>query len=311
MSCAERVVVRVGVLAHVQRRQVQPERGQGAHAALEAAVRDQTAAVRDERVAHQAQLGEQLARSHVVAALLARPPARQAPARVHELLLDAGELQPVGPHALVPQQQQQLVHPLDVMGVQAHGGLVEDVGHVGERGAEVADHLDALRLAAQQRARGPLEREVAQPDLHERLERLLQRREQRRHRRLADVADPLRQVAGLHRARVRDGDARDRRRPRPVAEPGAVALGAGGEGDHPLHERADVRLQRVDVLGEHRLPDLRDQPLVRQVDAIDLDLGRLLAEQVVELALGELADRLVRVEEAAPPEDAAVPPSML
>src|SRR6266540_4125257 len=69
--------------------------------------------------------------------------------------------------ALVPQPQQQVVHPLDVVGVQAYGGLVEDVGDVGERGAEVADHLGALRLAARQRARRPLEREVAQPDLHE------------------------------------------------------------------------------------------------------------------------------------------------
>jgi hypothetical protein len=63
--------------------------------------------------------------------------------------------------ALVPQPQQQLVHPLDVMRVQARGGLVEDVGDVGERRAEVANHLDALRLAARQRARRPVEREVA------------------------------------------------------------------------------------------------------------------------------------------------------
>jgi hypothetical protein len=69
--------------------------------------------------------------------------------------------------ALVPQPQQQLVHPLDVVGVQARGRLVEDVGDVGERGAEVADHLDALGLAARQRARRSVEREVAQPDLHE------------------------------------------------------------------------------------------------------------------------------------------------
>jgi hypothetical protein len=78
---------------------------------------------------------------------------------------------------LVPQPQQQVVHPLDVMGVQARGGLVEHVGDFGERGAEVADHLDALRLASRQCARWPVEREVAQPDLHERVERLLQRRE--------------------------------------------------------------------------------------------------------------------------------------
>src|SRR6202158_3712938 len=69
--------------------------------------------------------------------------------------------------ALVPKQQQQVVHPLDVMGVQAGGWLVEDVGDVGERGAEVADPLDELCPAPRQRARRPIEREVAEPDLHE------------------------------------------------------------------------------------------------------------------------------------------------
>src|ERR687893_620644 len=60
--------------------------------------------------------------------------------------------------------------PLARVGMQTRGRLVEDVGDVGERGAEVADHLGALGLAARQRARRPLEREVAQPDLHERVE---------------------------------------------------------------------------------------------------------------------------------------------
>jgi hypothetical protein len=72
-----------------------------------------------------------------------------------------------------------------------------------------------------------------------------------------------------------------------------------------------VRLQRIDVLGQERLLDLRDQTLVRQVDAIDLDLGRLLVEQVVELLPGERADRLVSVEEAAAAEDGPYQPSML
>ena len=50
----------------------------------------------DERVAHQPQLGQQLAaRPRSRAPPRARPPAREPPARVHELLLDAGELQPV------------------------------------------------------------------------------------------------------------------------------------------------------------------------------------------------------------------------
>ena len=99
----------------------------------------------------------------------------------------------------------------------------------------------------------------------------------------------------------------DLRRPSRLREPRAVALRAGGEHDRPFHEGADVRLHRVHVLGQERLLDLRDQPGVRQVDAVDLDLGRLLVEQVVELSLVELADRLVRVEEAAAAVDAAVP----
>jgi hypothetical protein len=136
------------------------------------------------------------------------------------------------------------------MGVQARGGLVEDVGDVGERGAEVADHLDPLRLAAGQRARRPVEREVAQADLRERLEGLPERAEQRRRRRLVEAVDPLGQVADLHRARLGDVDSLDLRRSGPLAEPGAAALRAGREGDSPLHEGADVRLQRVDVLGQ-------------------------------------------------------------
>ena len=70
-----------------------------------------------------------------------------------------------------------------------------------------------------------------------------------------------------------------------LAEPGAAAVGAGGEGGRPVDERPDVGLQRVGVLGQERLLDLGDQPLVGEVDAVDLDLGRLLVEEVVELLL--------------------------
>ena len=90
--------------------------------------------------------------------------------------------------ALVAQPQQQAVHPLDVVGVQPDRRLVEHVGHIGERRPEVADHLGALRLAARQRAGRPVEAQVAETDLHERVERVPQRRQQRRDGRLA--ADP-------------------------------------------------------------------------------------------------------------------------
>jgi hypothetical protein len=205
--------------------------------------------------------------------------------------------------ALVAQPQQQLVHPLDVVGVQPGGGLVEDVGDVGERRAQVADHLGALRLAARQRARRPLQRQVAQPDRHKRVQGLPQRRQQRRHRRRVQPADPLGQVADLHRARVGDVDPGDLRRSGGLVESGAVAVGTGGEGDRPFHERADVRLQRVGILGQKRLVYLGDQPLIGEVDAVDLDLDRLLVEEVVQLGLGVVADRLVRVQEARRGED--------
>ena len=209
--------------------------------------------------------------------------------------------------ALVPQPHEQVVHPLDVMRVQPDRRLVEHIGDVGQRGAEVADHLGALRLSARERARRAVEREVAQPDLHERVDEVLQAAQQRRHRRLVETPQPVAEVVDLHRADVGDVLPLDLRRPSRFVQPAAVALGARGERHHPVHEGADVRLQRVDVLGQERLLDRGDQTRVRQVDALDLDLGRLLVEQSVELLLGELADRLVRVEEATASEDAAVP----
>ena len=81
--------------------------------------------------------------------------------------------------ALVTQLPQQAVHPFDVVRVQADRRLVEHIGDVRERRAEVADHLGALGLAARQRARRAIEREVAQPDLRERVEKVLQPGEQR------------------------------------------------------------------------------------------------------------------------------------
>ena len=209
--------------------------------------------------------------------------------------------------ALVAQPQQQLVHPRDVMGVKARGGLVEDVRDVGERGPEVSDHLGALGLAARQRARRPVEREVAEADLHERVEGVPQRGEQRRHRRLVEAANPVGQVADLHRAGVGDVDAPDPRRPSRLAEPGATAVRAGREGDGTVHERPDVRLQRVLVLGQERLLDPRHQTLVGHVDAFDLHPDRLVVQEVLALLLGVVADRLGGVDEPGGRVEAVVP----
>ncbi len=215
------------------------------------------------------------------------PPAVPAPrAEVDDVVGDRNRLRLVlhDEHrvALVAQLQQQVVHPLDVVGVQADRRLVEDVGDVGERRPEVADHLGALRLAARQRARRPVEREVARA------------RSPRTSRGSSPSASSSGATDGSSRPRTHSARSLiciaqasamlipvDLRRPSRLAQPGAIAVGAGGERHRPLHEGADVRLHRVDVLGQHRLLDRRDQTRVGQVDPVDLDLGRLLVEEVV------------------------------
>jgi hypothetical protein len=56
---------------------------------------------------------------------------------------------------------------LVVARVQADGRLVEDVADAAQVGAELRGEPDALRLAAGQRGRGAVERQVAQADLRQ------------------------------------------------------------------------------------------------------------------------------------------------
>ena len=51
--------------------------------------------------------------------------------------------------------------------VQADGGLVQDVAHAAQVGAELRREADALRLAAGERGRGAGQREIAEPDFVE------------------------------------------------------------------------------------------------------------------------------------------------
>ena len=57
--------------------------------------------------------------------------------------------------------------PVDVARVQADAGLIEDEERVDERGAEAAREVDALHLAAGERFRRAVEREIAEADLLE------------------------------------------------------------------------------------------------------------------------------------------------
>jgi hypothetical protein len=67
-------------------------------------------------------------------------------------------------------------------------------------------------------------------------------------------------------------------------------------------------LLRRDPLIADWSTDARNQPLEGHVDAFDLDPGRLLVEEVVQLPLRELRDRLVGVDEPAATVDAANQP---
>ena len=200
--------------------------------------------------------------------------------------------------ALVAQQEQQFVHALDVVRMQPRRRLVEHVGHVGEARPEMADHLRALRLAARERAARPVEREVAEADVDERVERLLQRLQERADARVVDGPHPGGEIRDLHRRGIRDVHPVDPRRTRPAVEPCSAACRARHELHGAVDERAHVRLQTVTVFLQHRLGHLRHEAFVGHVDARDLHLGRLFVEQVVQLLLGVVGDRQVGVDEA-------------
>jgi hypothetical protein len=90
-------------------------------------------------------------------------------------------------------------------------------------------------------------------------------------------------------------------------EPRAPTIRALREREGALHERPDVGLQRLDVLGAQGLLKLGDQPLVGEVDVRHLDLHRLLVQERRQLLSRVVADRLVRVEKPGLREDADVP----
>ena len=69
--------------------------------------------------------------------------------------------------AAVAQAQEQLEEPVHVARVQPDGRLVQHVERVHEPRAERVGEADALRLAARERARGAVEREVVETDVAE------------------------------------------------------------------------------------------------------------------------------------------------
>ncbi len=99
------------------------------------------------------------------------PPAVLARARthIHEVIGRAHRLLVVLDHDHRVAEVAQTLERRDQLGVvalvQPDRGLIEDVEHADERGADLRRETDALRLAAGQRRRGALHREVADADV--------------------------------------------------------------------------------------------------------------------------------------------------
>ena len=109
----------------------------------------------------------------------------------------------------VPQVAQTLQggdEPLVVALVQSDGGLVQDVEHAHEPGADLGGEPDALGLAARERGRGPLQREVVEPHVHEEAQTLtnLLHDGQGDDSRLAGEAQPLEKGQRLGRRHLGD-----------------------------------------------------------------------------------------------------------
>ena len=84
--------------------------------------------------------------------------------RAHRLLVVLDDDDGV---AEVAQAQERVDEAPVVALVQTDAGLVEDVEHADERRADLGGEADALRLAAAERGRGALQREVADADVVE------------------------------------------------------------------------------------------------------------------------------------------------
>ena len=156
-------------------------------------------------------------------------------------------------HQRVPARGQLLENRDQLVGVarvEAHGRLVEHVERIGERCAKRMGQLDALRLAARERARQAIEGEVVEIHALEEAEPGLQLGDHGAR----DLALARRELEPTHEAqRLRHRLLRDRRdvlarqpheqRLRP--QPCAVTRRAGQSGLVALHDEAVARLVRL------------------------------------------------------------------
>ena len=129
--------------------------------------------------------------------------------------------------------------------VQPDRRLVQDIEHADQARSDLGGQADALPLAARQRGRGTIERQVVEADLGEKaqaLADLLQHAARDRHLPLGqrERLEELPRGSNRKAHDVGDGPARDLDRQRLRAEPRALAGRAIPERHEPLHVRARV-----------------------------------------------------------------------
>ena len=202
--------------------------------------------------------------------------------------------------AEVPQALQRRDQALVVALVQADRRLVEDVEHAHQRRPDLRRQADPLRLAARQRRRRALQRQVADADVVEEAQPLVDLA-QDHPRDLAlgvgqlDLVDPLDRAARRHARELVDAEPADLHRERLGPQARALALRAGPQ----RHVLLDLLARPVRVRLAVAPLEVADDPLegrhVRPPAPVAVAVGDvdLLAVGAVQEAVAQLVGQVL------------------
>ena len=241
-----------------------------------------------------------------VAAVLAgaRPHVDQVVGRAHRALVVLDDEHGV---AEVAQALQRRDQALVVALVQADRRLVEDVEHADQRRADLGGQPDPLRLAARQRRRRAVHRQVAEPDVVQEAQPLVDlAQDQPRDRAVLlgelERVEPLERPLGAQRAELVDRQLADLDRPRLRPQPRAAALRARPH----RHVLLDLLARPVGVrllvaaleVGDDALEGRHVRPLAAHPVAVrDVELVAVRAvQEEVPLLLRQVLPRRVEVD---------------